>query len=195
VLGTLAAGETTILDITVQVNHGVAAGTLIDNCADAYALTDDPSIDNNQSCSETVVGDKTPPATAIDIVKDGPAAARPGQTIEYTLTVTDRGPADARDLIVSDPIDQTALALGTVTLPSGCARQDDTVTCEAGTLKVGESKTFVITVAVSQHLAPGTRIDDCAEARSTATRLLDPPESWCTETDVAPPLPAVPVTG
>lgn len=195
-LGTLAAGETTILDVTVRVHGDAASGMVIDDCADAYAISDDPDIGNNESCAETIVGRTTPPSAVVDVRKDGPASAQPGHTISYTVAVTNRGPADAVNVIVSDPVDATVLTL--VSLPTGCTGQDGTVACTVGVLAVGASKTFVISVLVGGRTPPGTRFDDCAEARSAATRLNEVSAPWCVQTDVVhlkPALPVVPVTG
>jgi uncharacterized repeat protein (TIGR01451 family) len=211
-LGTLAAGESVTLNFILHADADADTGTVIENCADAYSDTDDPDVTNAESCTSTVVGAVAPPTADIEVGKDGPATAHPGETVTYVLTVTNHGPADATDLTVSDPLDETFLS--PVALPDGCGLRDGTVNCTVDRLAAGESRSFRITVKVNSDAASGTWIENCAEARSTRTLLRDAPDSWCVQTEVRPhvpgepaprpgrpapgrpaPLPVVPVTG
>jgi uncharacterized repeat protein (TIGR01451 family) len=202
-LGDLAAGVTKTIEVVAQADHGTAPDTVIENCSDVYSDTDDPDVNDNESCADTTVEETTPPPTAdVVVTKDGPATAREGDTITYVVTVTNHGPDEATNVVVSDPIDETFLT--PMAVPDGCAVTDGTVTCEAGTLAPGASASFRITATVSPDAEPGTQIDNCAEVRSTRTRLSEEPAPWCVETGVSgqpapkpskPVPPIVPVTG
>jgi uncharacterized repeat protein (TIGR01451 family) len=190
-LGTLAPEEIRELDITLRAKPGTA-GSVIENCADAESVTDDPDLLNNESCADTIIGSATPPAARVVITKDGPATAQPGGRVSYTVSVTGHGPDAARDVLVEDPLDAALVTASA--LPGACSLAARTVICRAGTLAVDETKSFVITVTVGPGVVPGTRLDDCAAASSSVTLLEETPGSWCAQTDVAR-LPSVPVTG
>jgi uncharacterized repeat protein (TIGR01451 family) len=163
---------------------------VIENCADAYSDTDDPDVGNNESCTSTVVGNVAPPTANVEVGKKGPATAHAGETITYELTVTNHGPGDAYDLIVSDPLDATYLT--TVALPDDCTVRDGTVNCTAGRLTGGETRTFRITVKVNPHAAAGSWIENCDEVRSARTLLREVPGTACVQTEVRPHAPGKP---
>lgn len=107
-VGTLAAGERTHLSIDVRVEHGHGSITVIGNCAAVYSTTPSPNVANNQSCATTVARS---PSTDVSVVKEGPATAPAGGTIEYSITVTNHGPLTATDAVVRDPIDQSLVTV------------------------------------------------------------------------------------
>jgi uncharacterized repeat protein (TIGR01451 family) len=188
-VGTLAANSGRAFMITARVNTGLAAGSTITNCATVTTTTSDPDPTNNRSCVTTVV-DPPVPVANIELVKDAPATAHPGDTITYTLTATNHGPDTATNVIIGDPLDQSMVT--SPVLPVGCALRGSTVVCRAGTLTVGQTKTFTFTVTVRASLAAGTPIDNCAQVRSVSTILTPAPTPACAQT-VVEPVPAADV--
>lgn len=81
--------------------------------------------------------------------KTGPATARPGERLTYTLTVTNNGPADSTGWTVTDPL--PAALTGTRTLSPGCEIESATLTCTGTELADGDS----VTLQVSGILSPG----------------------------------------
>ncbi|MFI6325034.1 hypothetical protein ACIBG8_46470 [Nonomuraea sp. NPDC050556] len=79
-----------------------------------------------------------------------------GETAVYRLTVTNHGPAGARDVTVTDVLDRHLSFVSAS--PAGCTADDRTVTCTAGDLRTGDSTTFAITVKVAPGTPPGTVI-------------------------------------
>ena len=76
------------------------------------------------------------------------AVTNPCRTVTYTVTVTNRGPDQAVDVVVGDPL-PSGLSLMSATSSKGACRGTSTVACEIGTLSVGESVTVVITAMPS----------------------------------------------
>jgi uncharacterized repeat protein (TIGR01451 family) len=187
-LGTLEPGETRKLTIEVRVRAGVDPGTVIGNCADAYSTTSSPDLANSQSCASTVVRHMA----GIKVVKRGPATVHPGETADYTVTVTNRGPDTAVNVVIKDHIDESLLQV--TSLPAGCSLAGGTVSCRAGTLRPGQSKTFRFTVKVRPAVKPGTRIENCATVSSDRTVLRPAVPRSCTVATVRA-RPRVPVTG
>ena len=64
--------------------------------------------------------------------------------ITYSITVNNYGPSDAHDVIVTDnlPLPQQATYLSNT---GGCTKFDNVLTCNLGTIEVGQSKSFNVT--------------------------------------------------
>ncbi len=110
--GVINPGESAIVQFDMQVNAGVAAGTLITNQATVYSaelpnlLTDgDGNPATGPEPTVVVVGD----AQQLSIIKEvsvvdgGPAL--PGATVEYTVTVRNVGAVPALDVSIIDDLD------------------------------------------------------------------------------------------
>jgi uncharacterized repeat protein (TIGR01451 family) len=188
-VGTMTPGQTRFFRITVTVNPDLPAGTVITNCASVDTGTrPETNPDNNQSCVDTIVDPVTPVAN-VEVTKTGPATAHAGDTITYTLSVTNLGPDKATHVVVKDPLDEPLVTA--VSLPAGCAERGGVVYCDAGPLAVGQTKTFTITVKIADGLAPGTQVSDCAQASSASTLLNHVAEqSSCIQTDIVAPVTA-----
>ncbi|MFE1320009.1 DUF6923 family protein [Kitasatospora phosalacinea] len=98
--------------------------------------------------------------TDLAIAKTGPAQWNPGDTLTYTLTVTNRGPGASSGYVVTDTLPD-ALS-GTATTSSGCAVATDdgghrVLQCSGGPLAPGQSATLTVT-----GTAPATAGTDCA---------------------------------
>ena len=115
-----------------------------------------------------------PNAAAADVrvVKTGPATAIAGQRISWNVTVTNFGPANAKDVVLFDDV-PTAVTLDTTTLPAGCTASGQRITCRVGTLEVnrvpgqaGQSVNYVFSGTVSQS-ATGSFTNYAQSASST----------------------------
>jgi uncharacterized repeat protein (TIGR01451 family) len=86
----------------------------------------------------------------------------PGTNATYQLKVTNNGPSTAVNASASDP-----LPAGTtyVSADAGCAPSNGTVTCSAGDLAPGASKTFNVTARINSDVTDPT-ITNTATARS-----------------------------
>ena len=105
---------------------------------------DDNSIETN---GDTLEGNCTPIEIEPDVavVKTGPDSAIVGQSFAYTITASNTGGVDADDVTITDVIPAGA---DFVSADSPCVYNAGTrtVTCELGTLAVGEDVTVHITV-------------------------------------------------
>jgi uncharacterized repeat protein (TIGR01451 family) len=184
--GTLPPGASQAFPVTVRINPGVQ-GVGLPACAQVSTTAQDPNLSNNQLCGSIQVALPSPPRAAIEVVKHGPATVSPGGTVSYSVTVTNRGPDAVSDLSVTDPV---AGPLASVSpLPRDCVLSAGIVTCVAGTLAVGQAKTFTYTAKVAAGTVPGTPITNCASAVSVIAALTLDATAGCTQAVVLPAAP------
>lgn len=160
----LAAEAVRTTLVIASVDAGLPAGT-VTNTATATSPTADPSAANNTAGASVEI------TTSADlaVVKTADVTdAAPGDTVVYTVAVTDRGPSSAADVTVTDAL-PAGLALVGVRAdpPFSCATAGVTVTCTAPRLDPGTS---VITITARIDAAqPDGAIANTATARAETT--------------------------
>ncbi len=85
----------------------------------------------------------------LEIVKSGPSTnVAPNGTISYTLAVTNNGPSDAQNVVVTDTLPAgTSYISGTVNSASGsCSASGQKVTCSMGKFAVNDGYNAIIQV-------------------------------------------------
>jgi uncharacterized repeat protein (TIGR01451 family) len=104
----------------------------------------------------------------LTVAKSGPATANAGDTVTYTVTVTNHGPAVATGVVITDaPSTSGMTILGASSASASCSTTVARATCTVPTLTVGAAATVTVSV---QATAAGTRVN-----RATATsRDSDP---------------------
>ncbi|WP_156810381.1 COG1361 S-layer family protein, partial [Nitritalea halalkaliphila] len=158
-LGELAAGASVTLTLEVMVPANVAMGTVISNTAQAASPDDVNSPVNSNGVDVTV---ETLANLAIMKRSDTPIAIA-GENLAYTITVTNNGPSDAQEVVVTDPI-----PMGTtfVSADMGGMLENGIVTWNVGTIPAGETVTLSLVVLVDANLADGTIISNIARVES-----------------------------
>jgi uncharacterized repeat protein (TIGR01451 family) len=131
------------------------------------SATFDPDTANNL---DTTVATVTASADLSITKTDSPDPVLAGNSITYTLTVTNAGPSTAQNVSVTD------------TIPAGTAFVDgvdgngatvcalvlpDSVICDLGTMGPGEVQTVYITVEVDPSLPDGTILSNTATVTSS----------------------------
>ena len=206
-LGTLPAGASTLLSFTVDVPASMA-GTTISNDASASSSVPDPDPSNAASVRATALqspavdpppapapADPGPTVTAppvdppkvagtadLAITKTAEGVARAGRELSYTITATNKGPATAEDVVVTD-----ALAAGVeykvARAGSGkCGYEDGRIRCKVGAISNGESVNVRVIVVpsktgmlVNNAVLSGTTSDlDQSNNRAVAQNTVSP---------------------
>ncbi len=99
-----------------------------------------------------------------------PALAQPGETVNYTLTVTNNSGVAALGVIVSDPV-PNILQIVSATTPQGTSTiNGQTVTFNVGTVNPGQVIVLRITARVRPDVIPPVIVTN--EATLTGTNLL-----------------------
>jgi uncharacterized repeat protein (TIGR01451 family)/fimbrial isopeptide formation D2 family protein len=141
-LGTLAPGATRTITAAYQVPPGYTTPNPVLNTASVSATTGDSKPTNNTATVATTLGS---PLADLSILKSGPATVVPGDTVTFSMTVTNNGPSTATGVSVADP---TPIGLTFVANTGDCATA---FPCALGTMAPGQSKTIV-----SAYLVPAT---------------------------------------
>lgn len=159
-VGALAAGDNAAFTVTVTVDPG-ATGTL-SNIASVSATTPDPDTMNNMVTETTTVD--TSADLSITKTDTGFDPVVAGNTLVYTVTATNDGPSDATGVVVTDMLPSEVVldsAPGCTEAPVG------TLTCNVGTLAVGDNAAFTVTVTVDSGTS-GTITNTASVSSSTA---------------------------
>ncbi len=210
-----AGGDT---DVTVVNGQFVVSGTSQTSDSSGFINTTEClsssflACDASELVPTTEEGTATWTATAqvpdadLAVTNTAPATALPGDSIDYTIGVTNNGPADAQNVTLTDPLTtETTFVSESQTNGAGfdCATptagQPGTVTCTIPTLASGDSATFTVTAEVDVGVPNDTTLTNTATATSdtqdssTANNSASADTTIGQEADLAvtvtPPLP------
>lgn len=159
-VASLAAGAQVAITVPVQVAADVADGTTLTNTASVRSdeqpdpISDDGTLDVEASAD-------------LAIVKRGPDRYTAGEQYTWTLHVTNDGPSDAQNAVVSDP-----LPAGTtfVSADAPCALDGGTVRCALGTVAPGFDRTYAVTVRID----PAQTADPLVNVATVGSDTPDP---------------------
>ena len=172
-IASLATGGSAVFTLTVAVDAGTPAGTVITNTATVTSASTDPNPGNESGTATTDVVVSTADLSVTKV--DTPDPVDPGTNLTYTITVTNAGPDAAASAELSDtlPAGTTFVSLSA---PAGwscttpAVGSGGNVFCSIGSLPVG-SAVFTLVVQVAPSVLPGTEITNLASASSA---VLDP---------------------
>jgi uncharacterized repeat protein (TIGR01451 family) len=158
-----------VFTLIVNVEPGVAAGTVLSNTATLSSDTGDPdSGDLTDTATTTVSASADLSVTKVDT----PDPVNAGANLTYTIPVTNAGPSNAASVSLDDtlPMGTTFVSLPT---PSGWScptlppvGSGGSVSCNSASLPPGTS-VFTLTVNVGPSVADGTVLTNTALISST----------------------------
>ncbi len=169
--GTVAAGETAVFTVVVNVNSATAGGTVISNTATAASATSDPTPANNFSTATTTVQ----AVADLAVTKsDSPDPVIAGNNITYTINFANNGPSQATTVAVTDAVPaNTTFVSATVTTGSGWSTSapavggTGNVVFSKATVANGETAVFTIVVKVNASTANGSTITNTVTTSAT----------------------------
>ncbi len=169
IIGNLANGASATLQITATVNAGTA-GQTIRNTAIVTGGQYDPQPGNNTSSVDVTIGGSTGTTGAnLGVVKTtNKTTAAVGESVTYTITVSNTGPQNASGVITTDILPTT------LTYVSSSATQGTynytTGIWTIGNLNVGSTATLSITATVKA----GTQGQVIRNTAVTTSAVTDP---------------------
>ncbi|HLY27384.1 MAG TPA: choice-of-anchor Q domain-containing protein, partial [Aggregatilineales bacterium] len=172
-LGSLVSGQTAIFTVVLEVNNGLANGTLLTNTASVSATTADPNSANNTSSATTVISIQADLA----VKASGPATAPPGGTVSYSITLTNSGPDSAQSVTLTDNLPATNISFVSEAQTGGpafvctkpAAGGTGAVTCTLASFASGATATFTIVAKVKVGTAANTILKNTASVTSANT--------------------------
>ncbi|MEW6079644.1 MAG: cadherin-like domain-containing protein, partial [Thermodesulfobacteriota bacterium] len=182
-IGSLAAGASGTITVTVNVNTPLANGTLISN---NVALT---SNQGSTSDSETTTVSSAP---SLSISKtDAPDPVTAGGQIVYTISYSNAGTDTATGVVITETYDSNVTFDSAVPAPTS----GDNI-WNIGSLATGASGTITVTVNVNSPLANGTLItntvsltaNEGSSSDSETTTVSSAPTLSISKTDAPDPV-------
>lgn len=184
---TLNAGGAVTVTLTADVASSVVPG-IYDNTAyadsDQTSMVDDSGTtgqdDNTPTGQDPESDDDVTIRTVADLAVakyDTPDPVAAGTTLTYTIVVTNYGPSDAQNVVITD----TLTADVTFVAATGCTLNGSQVVCNFGTIANGATKSVTIVVTVDPDLLVAAATDGStiveapAVTPETATAAADQP--------------------
>lgn len=161
-LGTVAPSDVTTITVRAVVGSDVVSGTLLENRATAFTDTPDPNSDND---TDTVSNTAASLASLQIAKQDLSDPVGQEEVLVYAIAVTNTGPSDAQNVIVTD------------TLPAEVTFLDDTdncvespagvLTCDLSAVTAGATESFLVSVRVDASVVSGTVLNNQVTVTST----------------------------
>ena len=162
-IGEMDPGQVVTMVITASVGSNVTG--VITNTGQVFSATDDHDQSNNRATATTTVSAET----AIHVAKvDLTDPVYAGNTYLYQVTVTNTGPAQANNVVITDTLPPHVTFEGA---SPGCSYDTGMVTCAAGDMAPGTWFGFLINVRVPNTITDGTRVTNTV-SMTTSTDVL-----------------------
>jgi uncharacterized repeat protein (TIGR01451 family) len=179
-LGNLANGAQATVTISVTPT---SEGTIL-NSVTVISDDNDPDMSDNTDTEETTVEPVSPTTEAdLSIIKsDSPDPVTVGDTLTYTLTITNNGPDSATNVVVTDTLPNSVTFVSAMASPGSCSESGGIVTCNLGNLAVGQA---IVTITVIPT-SVGTIFDTATVTSNTDDP--DPSNNMDTEDTIVDPV-------
>jgi uncharacterized repeat protein (TIGR01451 family) len=176
-LDALASGAQATITVRSVVAQGMVGFPLMMS-GEVQATEDDTDPSNDQASASTSIGSDSNVGISI-LAPDGPVLA--GETIDYSISVSNAGPSDAHDVVVTQELPPGAVLVD----PDGrCVVAGRTVTCTLGTVAAGQSVILEFTVRADQAfdgrtLGTGARVRSSTGDTDTTNNAAVRPPGRC----------------
>ena len=142
-IGNLANGAS----VTATIVTTVAPGTVgtINNAASVTANENETNSQNNIDIEPTVV---TPNVDLVITKTDNVDPVVPGQTLIYTLNITNNGPSNATGVTVNDTLPPGVTYVSSTPSQGATSENNGVVTANLGNLAVGASASITVNVTI-----------------------------------------------
>lgn len=151
--GTLGVNATANFTLVLQVVAGTASGTSIPETATATVSNIVPNLTSNTATATVIVANANSADLAIVKTASPSPTVVDGDTLTYSLAVTNNGPASATNVTVTDTLPSDVTYLSATATQGNCSEANGTVTCLLGTMaNAGTATVSILTLAGS----PGT---------------------------------------
>jgi uncharacterized repeat protein (TIGR01451 family) len=175
-VGSVAVGDVMSLTVTAEVTGPISAG--IETLTNSGNVTDDGTngVDPNPGDNVAADTDTLNAAPDYEITKDdGLASAEPGDSVTYTITVTNVGDQDGTGVVVTDDFPPTLLTNVTASGGGVIDTVNGTITWNVGNLAVGDAAVYTVTGDIATAIPGGVnRITNLASVMDDGANGQDP---------------------
>ncbi|MEM1332021.1 MAG: hypothetical protein AAGG08_01065, partial [Actinomycetota bacterium] len=170
-VATLAAGDSSTVEVTGTVLAAVTDAD-VDNTATVSTTTPDPDTSNDSSTSTTDVTASADLSVTKALTTGFGPSIDPGAAVSWTITVTNIGPSDAQDVVVTDTLPTEVTLTDITSAAAGAVCTAGSVSCTIPTLPAGDSAEVVVTGTVDARA-----VDSITNAASVSSATDDPDPS------------------
>lgn len=183
----MAANASSTFTFIFTVTAGTAPGTVIVNSITVGSAVSDPTAANNTATTNTVV--TSPSQADLSITKSAsPDPVNQNDTLVYTISVANNGPASAANVVMTDPL-PSAVTYQTSSATQGtCSQASGTVTCNIGTMSNGQIVTITINVTATTMSTASYAVNTASVSSTTSDPDNTNNSSTFTSTVAAPNL-------
>jgi uncharacterized repeat protein (TIGR01451 family) len=158
----VASGNMDSFTLVVSAPGNLANGASFSDTASVTSATSDPnSANNSATVSGSIVNNQS---ADLSVAASGLATSAEGNTITYSVTVTNSGPSDAANVVLTDSLAAQMRFVSATASQGTFTQSGGAVTFSLGT--VGAGKTVSVTVTV-QLLEDGNLTDSASVTSST----------------------------
>ncbi len=144
----LALNTPVTFTLVLQVDSGTPSGTNISETDTATASNIVPGLTTNSATANVTVANANSADMAIVKTASPMPSVAEGDTLTYTLTITNNGPASATNVTVLDPLPSAVTYLSSTTTAGTCSEANGTVSCLLGTMpNAGTATIHILTLA------------------------------------------------
>ena len=174
-LGAMPDGTFENIMVVVTVPSSVQAGSDLTNTASVKGNETDPDDSNNSGTESTVVTKVTTIADLSITKTDSPDPVSAGQNVTWTIHVTNDGPSDAQNVVVTDMLPGQTPFVSATPDQGSCSEDTGFVTCNLGTVPAGSNVkiTIVATPMTDGHTSGNVNITNNV---SVTSETSDPEE-------------------
>jgi uncharacterized repeat protein (TIGR01451 family) len=153
----LALNTPVTFSLVLQVNPGTPSGTNIAETATASATNVVPNLTTNSATANVIVANANSADMAIVKTATPSPTVPEGDTLTYSLAITNNGPASATNVTVTDPLPSAVIFLSATTTAGTCSEAGGTVTCLLGTMaNAGTATVTILTLAGTPSVISNT---------------------------------------
>lgn len=165
----LAVGQSETIRVSGTVAPSRNPGAALLNTATISGTRTDPDPGNNTASASRTLATEADVSVTKTFAPADPVA---GQNVTYTLTTHNAGPSEARDVVLTDPLDPNTQFVTSTPGKGSCANiTGAVVTCAMGTLAPGETVVTTVTVRIA---AGATAVVQNSASVTSSTSDPDP---------------------
>ena len=147
-LGTVAASTAVTVIVTVQTGSS-ARGALLSSASVLFPATDLNPANN----SDTEITQLTAAADLGVSMTDDPDPVLAGTDLTYLVTVTNVGPSDARNVVLTDTLPAQVTIISAAPSQGSCNQSSGVVTCSFGSIPTAASATLTVTAQTDSGIS------------------------------------------